>query len=395
MKNSALKKFISALLCAAILFSLVGCGKAVVPDPLKPLLVRQPFSRQPEAHASAASRFANEVPELPEETDPPLEPIDPELPGMLFLAEEYAEGTPSVFSAPGPVPVNSLIPVRVPMDRALASAGRFPDGMRLEAYQAFVYHVNTGKMVALRGDGQDIYPASVTKLLTILTALQYLDPEMEVTPGDEIYKPEKNSSLAYLTKAYTLTVRQLVEGMMIPSGNDASYVLSVNAARTALNDPELSTSECVDWMVARMNDYAEMLGMDSSHFSNVDGYWCYDHITTIEDMARLALAAYNCPAIRECCGIAEITETLLSGHSITWTNSNLMLDPTTEVYDERVKGMKTGSISGNNCLVAILEEDGEVYLTGVFGCPDKIGRYRDVLKILAWLFPEENEEVAE
>lgn len=402
MKHISLEKFILLLPVLALLLLLSSCTfpdlfrEEAEPDALEPLLALQPFRRAPEPHDSAAAAFANLLPELPEEPEPvypPLEPVNPEEPGILFQCPEAEEAELDIYSAPGPVPCWSNIPETVKMTFALANAGAFPEDMHLESCQSFVYHVNTHEMTALRGRGQDIYPASVTKLLTVLTALQFLDEDAPVTPGNEIYRVAANSSVAYLNTAYTLSVSQLVEAMMIPSGNDASYTLSVAAARAAAGDPDLSTDDCLRRMVEEMNLYAERLGMESSHFSTVDGYWGWDHVTTIEDMARLALAAYDCQAIRSCCGTAEVTETLLSGNAITWVNSNYMLDPTNPFYDERVKGMKTGSLTGHNSMVAILEEEGETYLVGVFGCAEKNGRYRDVLTILDWLFPDKSGEV--
>lgn len=380
MKKQPFQKFITLLLCLSLLLSLSSCAlpwSRPEPGNLGLLLEALPLQQNGSWESDSL---------LSPSTVPADGKSQESISAFFASFPPRGEEESSFYEQPGPQIRKSLIPSGILLDHALEEPGSYPDEPDLESGQAFVYCLNSGEMRMLRGKGEKIYPASITKLLTILTALQYLEPDEAVTPGNEIFKVSENSSVAYLNKSYTLSVAQLIEAMMIPSGNDAAYTLSVAAARKASGDPNLSADECLRYMAELMNNYAAELGMLSSHFTTVDGYRDPEHVSTVEDLARLTLAAYECPEIRSCCGLSELKETLLSGDTITWQNSNLMLFSDSDFYDSRVKGMKTGSLNGHNSMVSILEGNGEIYLVGVFTCNEKIGRYRDMQKIISWVF---------
>ena len=269
----------------------------------------------------------------------------------------------------------------------------FPSSVLLLSGQAFVYDVEQGGIVAMKGKDDLLYPASVTKLLTILTALQYLSPDQLVVPGDELSLVEWDSTVAYISAGHIVSVEALVEGMLLPSGGDAAYVLSAAAGRKiAGEDPYCAASggltgpEAVELFVCAMNDYADSIFMRHSHFVTPDGYFDQNHYSSISDMTRLTIAAYDCELIRRYCGVLTDSVTYASGQSIRWENTNKMLDPDSGWYSPYVKGMKTGSITNANSLVAIFEKDGKTYLVGVFSAPDDDSRYQDMTAILNWLF---------
>jgi len=359
----------------------------------------------------ALPAFANSTGvELPEEEDTAAEdngdPIGPTLPESEDATDDTSASEASEEEALPPVP--STLPVSekqsisgsrtfrdlppaIPNPTPLSA--EVPDVTeltgKLESVEAFVYDVNAGDLIyATRRDTQ-LYPASTTKLLTILTALQYMDLDTEVTPGDELVLVRSDSSIAGLTQKHTLTVEQLIEGLLLPSGNDAAYVLSVATGRTIAGDPELYFKDAIAIMLEQMNRYASKIGMVNSHFNRVDGYFDYQNYTTAEDMTQLAIVAYNNEIIRKYCGVAYDEVTLVSGQTLKWTNSNMMLLANSAWYNPYVKGMKTGSLRDSHCLVCILENDGQAYLVGVFGGSSKETRYRDIRAISNALFGEQ------
>ncbi len=89
-------------------------------------------------------------------------------------------------------------------------------------------------------------------------------------------------------------------------------------------------------------------------------------------------AAAENETIRKYCGLASDDVVYASGHTIHWTNTNLMLDPESDWYNPYVTGMKTGSLSGHYCLIATLEKDGKTYVAGVFTGQDNADRYGDM-----------------
>lgn len=108
----------------------------------------------------------------------------------------------------------------------LISCGTEPDfvdytyHIKLKSDYAFVYYPESGQATYFGSEKQQIYPASTTKLLTILAALEILPEDELISPGDEVYMVESGSSSAYIRPHHTLTLEMLAEGMLLPSGNE-------------------------------------------------------------------------------------------------------------------------------------------------------------------------------
>ncbi|MBQ7341524.1 MAG: D-alanyl-D-alanine carboxypeptidase, partial [Oscillospiraceae bacterium] len=147
----------------------------------------------------------------------------------------------------------------------------FP-GRKLTCERFFVYDCETNTMMAQYGEDTKLYPASITKLLTAYTALQYLKPADKVVAGDALDLVAADSSIAFIRRGDTLAVEQLVEAMMLPSGNDAAYITAVAAGREIAHNPELAPAEAADVFVRQMNITAKNAGMTGSNFMNPDGY---------------------------------------------------------------------------------------------------------------------------
>ena len=147
-----------------------------------------------------------------------------------------------------------------------------PEGYALTAKQTFVYDCETGTYISRTGNENTVYPASVTKLFSAYVALQYLDPDKVITAGDALDMVGAGSSVADIKKGDELTVSRLVEAMLLPSGNDASYILAAEAGRVICNDPSAGVWYASAEFVDEMNRRAQTLGMRGTHFTNPDGY---------------------------------------------------------------------------------------------------------------------------
>ncbi|MGM9681195.1 MAG: D-alanyl-D-alanine carboxypeptidase family protein [Eubacteriales bacterium] len=263
-------------------------------------------------------------------------------------------------------------------------------GFKLSCPQAFIYDMNEGVILYARGFDQIVYPASTTKLLTILYALTVLPPDELVTPGDELKLVASDSSVAYVKSYHTLTVEMLIEGMLLPSGNDAAYVLAAAAGRKLADDPDLDGEAAVRIFVDGMNVFARQIGCVGTSFTCPDGYYDDRHYTTLEDLILISRLAAENEIIRKYAALPSAKVRYASGHTNTWTNTNLMLDENSEYYSPYVTGLKTGSAHGLNHFICTAEKDGQRYLIGVFGGTTKTVRFADTLKILNELFGEEN-----
>lgn len=253
------------------------------------------------------------------------------------------------------------------------------EGVSTDTY--FVYSVERDEYAVIVGAKERIYPASVTKLLTALSALSGLsDLSVEIIPGDELERVREGSSIAYVKSHHTLTAEMLLQGMLIPSGNDAAYALAAAVERS--HDPTLSGGEAADKFSESLNDFGKFLGLCSSNFTVPDGLAGKEHYSSLEDMAVVAKEAFQNETIVKYCSMAKAEVTYASGHTNTWVNTNLLIDPESEYYDERVICGKTGSLDGYYNVVFLAEVGGERYIVGVFGSSGKNGRFADGIRIM-------------
>ena len=259
-----------------------------------------------------------------------------------------------------------------------------PADYRMASRNYFVYDVNHDRfLICSDPDSKRIYPASITKLFTIYVALQYMDPETKVTVGAEITMIHPDSTVAGLQIGDVVTVKQLVGGMLLPSGNDAAYAMAAATGRVISGEPDLSAGAAVEVFVKEMNRQAELLGMKGSHFANPDGIHRENHYFDIRDMATLGMLALQIPEVMEYAGQSSAT-TNLSGRLKTWQNTNKMLNHENDYYCPYSIGLKTGrTTAAGCCLISAFQKDDQMWLIGVFGCPDGSYRFADTMYLFS------------
>ncbi|MBQ8207923.1 MAG: D-alanyl-D-alanine carboxypeptidase [Clostridia bacterium] len=263
--------------------------------------------------------------------------------------------------------------------------------LKLHAAQAFIYDADLGKYLYLRGSDKILYPASTTKLLTALYALELLSPEELITPGEELTFKNEQSAIAFIKEHHTLSVEMLIEGMMLPSGGDAAYALAA-AGGYALSKADISASEAVDLFIQGMNEYAKEIGMCGSNFTSPDGFHDPENYSTLEDMTILALAASKNEIIMKYASLPSASVTYASGHTNTWRNTNRMLHEEDEYYSPYVTGLKTGTLEGNSCLICTFSINGKNYIAGVFSEKTEELRYIDMKDIIAFCEDRESSD---
>ncbi len=262
-----------------------------------------------------------------------------------------------------------------------------PLELDLLAPQVFVYDCQANEIVYRRGDDRVVYPASTTKLLTALCALELLAPDELVTPGEELSLVGEGSSVAYIKEHHTLSVEMLVEGMLLPSGNDAAYALAAAAGHRI--DPDATGVEAVAVFMQEMTDYASRIGLVGTRFTSPDGLAGEEHYSTLEDILLVARLAMQNETVARYAAMAEDDVTYASGHSNHWENTNELIHPDSPYYHEAVTGLKTGSLDRNYCLIFTAALGGRDYIVGLFGEWEKHDRYADAHVILDALAGEE------
>ncbi len=209
----------------------------------------------------------------------------------------------------------------------------------ISSLSAVVYEPESG-LVLYEKDARTARPmASTTKLMTALLAVEQLDPNETISvPGAAL--PVEGSQVG-LKAGYSITVRAVLAGMMLSSGNDTANVLAL------LMDEDLPT------FAARMNARALTLGMTDSRFVTPSGLDGEGHGASARDMALLGAAVLKQPLLAELCASKTATITL-NGSKRTLSNHNKLL----KLFDGTV-GLKTGfTKKAGRCLVSAVERDG-------------------------------------
>lgn len=268
----------------------------------------------------------------------------------------------------------------------------FPQDRQLTAQQYFVYDCGSDSFVTLSGTQDDrVYPASITKLFTAYVALQFVTPDTRITAGDALDMVVWGSSVADIEKGDVLTAQQLVEAMLLPSGNDAAYLLATEVGRVIGGNPELPAADAVDVFMYEMNMQAQTLGMTDTHFVNPDGIHDDEHYSTFRDLALLGKLSMENPTIMGYTNVSRDTVSIgnlsqdghtLSGKKKEWKNTNALIDPASKYYCPYAVGLKTGQTpSAGSCLLSAFSGPMGDYIIGVFGCPEVEDRFADTLQL--------------
>jgi D-alanyl-D-alanine carboxypeptidase (penicillin-binding protein 5/6) len=220
----------------------------------------------------------------------------------------------------------------------------------------------TGEVLARSHDRERLPIASITKLMTVLVALEHARLHDVVTVSRRA--AEVGESSIYLQKGERITVRDLVEAALIQSANDAAVALAehVGGSQGAF--------------VAMMNAEARKLGLRDTHFANPDGLDAPDHYSSAHDVTRLARIAMKNPVIR---GVVRRSAATISGGRLLTTWNDLL------GRFPGVFGVKTGHTraAGWSEGAAARAHGVTVYAT-LLGGETREGRNADLEALLAW-----------
>jgi len=261
--------------------------------------------------------------------------------------------------------------------RALSYAD---EAVQINAEACILGEVSTGKIIYSKDADKKMYPASMTKILTALVALDYYDYDSLITVGDEINSVPYDSSKAGHTRGETLSVLNLMRGLIIPSGNDTSAVIALAVAKKVSGNASLSYAEGEQIFAGLMNEKAKSLGAVNSNFVNPHGYHDENHYSTANDIFKISQAFAMNNTLMKIAG-----ETLYSGlgadeelkqessliiKNYYWQTHNLLLSDGEYKY-EYATGIKTGfTDEAGNCLVASAKKDGVELIAVIFNSED-------------------------
>ena len=259
------------------------------------------------------------------------------------------------------------------------------DGLELEAENVLLVRLANGQeseqVIYAVDSAESIYPASTLKMLTALTVLEIAEPEERITLGTEIYIPPLDASRAGLEYGMTLSVRDLLEGLLLPSGADAAYALAVYCGRKLEGDGRLSYDAAVTAFVAAMNRKAEEIGAGYTTAVNAVGLDAKGQRTTAEDILKMTRVFLSDPLLAEICGLPAAKITSEEGKTVSLKNTNKMLIGNSGYYNGDVAGVKTGTTSrAGNCLVSVFTVEGGTYICIVMKS-SYYGKFTDTQKL--------------
>ncbi len=263
---------------------------------------------------------------------------------------------------------------------------------RLTSQRIIAYNVTYETELFSRNADEVCDPASTTKLMTAILLSTYAHETHVFTVGDELDLLGHDSSVAGLEKGQQLSHAQMMDALMIPSGNDAAYVVAVNVGRILAKDPSLDYETAVSVFVTEMNRMATELGCQNTSFANPDGMTAEGHMTTARDMLKIARKANTFTAVKNSVSKTAV-KTVISGESYYWKNTNEVLQqgPYHFTY---ITGMKTGfTTPAGYCLVASANRIGEEVIVVVLGGLSSNERFEDTYRLLdaAYAYHEQEE----
>lgn len=247
----------------------------------------------------------------------------------------------------------------------------------VNAEAAAVFGIDDQSVLFQKQPYERLYPASITKVMTALVALKYGNLEDTVTVGEEAVITEAGASLCNIKPGDTLTLEQLLYGLMLPSGNDAGASIAVHIAGS------------IEGFSDMMNREARALGATDSHFLNPHGLHDENHYTTAYDLYLIFNEAFQYPEFRKIIGTTEYSVSYMDGEgnekSQTWKNSNRYLTGERDTpAGLTVLGGKTGTTNAAGyCLIMASEDsEGRDYISVVLKAGSRPNLYDNMTNII-------------
>jgi serine-type D-Ala-D-Ala carboxypeptidase (penicillin-binding protein 5/6) len=247
-----------------------------------------------------------------------------------------------------------------------------PPPPEINATAYILIDFDTGDVLAEKNVDQRVPPASLTKIMTSYIAAREIESGRihltdDVPISVNAWKhaaPEEKQSAMFIREGTTVKLEDLLRGVIIQSGNDATVAVA----------EYVGGSE--DAFVDLMNQEAKTLGMFNTHFMNSDGLPDPEHYSTVRDLSTLARALIRDHPTH----YAIYSEKSFRYNNIDQANRNRLL-----WRDRTVDGVKTGHTSeAGYCLIASAMRDGQRLISVVMGTDSDEARMRESQKLLSY-----------
>ena len=310
---------------------------------------------------------------------------------LLALALTAGLGSPAALASSTPPPVTET-----PSPAATAKEpveSEILNSMQVEAAAAILVDVDTGAVLYEYNAQEQRYPASITKVMTALLALEAVDRgeislDQVVTLTDDLYQDiGEGGSSADLRAGEQLSVLDLLYCVLLPSANEACNALAQ------------VTAGSIDAFVERMNQRAQELGMEGTHFTNTHGYHDAGHYTTAYDIYLMCREAMEHETFRTITSSRSHDLPATEFHEArTIYDTNALISSWqygSRYLYEYATGIKTGSTpEAGYCLASAASKDGRDLICVVLGAENPVQadgttsrlQFSESIRLLEWGF---------
>ncbi|RSD26172.1 D-alanyl-D-alanine carboxypeptidase family protein [Mesobacillus subterraneus] len=245
------------------------------------------------------------------------------------------------------------------------------DAPELTSEAAILMDTQSGAILYGKNEEIQMYPASLTKIATAIYAIETANLTDQITIGEEVL--DIDGTRVYLNPGEQVSLKKLVQGMMINSGNDAALAIAIHLDGSLEN------------FTRNFNEFLEeKIGVKATHFVNPHGLFDENHYTTAKDLGLILNYAMKNEDFQEIFGTKQMEwdgeswdTTLLSHHR--------MLKG--EIPYEEVTGGKTGFVDQSKQTLATTAENGQIKLTAILLKSEFKRRiYQDTIKLFEYGF---------
>ncbi len=263
-----------------------------------------------------------------------------------------------------------------------------PPAVTCEAWT--VIDAESGDTIASHHASEVLRPASTTKIMTGLLVLELAQQSPDILDETVEFSRRADKTGGTTTGIATgekVKVGDLLYGLLLPSGNDASVALAEHFGDRMQVD---SPSKGYDRFVAAMNQRAKQLDLRDTHYENPHGLDKDGHVTTAADLAVVARTAMQIPEFRKIVKTVQYQTTVIkndgSQRVVQWQNTNQLLP-------FGYLGVKTGyTYLAKSCLVSCSQHDGRELIMVVLKASSKDARFTDSRNLWRWIWTEAIEE---
>lgn len=251
----------------------------------------------------------------------------------------------------------------------------FADEVSIKSKAAILVEVSTGRILYEKNSTQKMWPASTTKIMTAILTIEKCNlDDIVIVSESAISNIPSGYVTCDLQVGEEISVKDLLNALMIVSANDAAYVLAEHVGGSIIEFSDL------------MNQKARELGCTGTHFVNPNGIHDERHYSTAYDLYLIATYAMKNPTFRE---LVSQTESVLpvtnkySNADRKLETTNALINPKSTNYYKNAIGIKTGYTSqAGNCLVSESSRDGLEFISVVLNGD----RFPDSIKLFDYAY---------